>query len=286
MYIILQKFLPKFLITKCIGWIAECKCKILVYLSILIFIKIYKINIKELKILNLKSYSSFNEFFSRKINMIFRPINLDPTVIICPADGILTQFGYFEDTQTLQIKNHGYTVQSLLAENEKMVELFKHGIFFTTYLSPKNYHRVHMPCDGVLIKMLYIPGQLFSVHKKIFDKIPNIFSKNERVICLFNTKFGPMIQILVGSIICGTIFTTWYGKVTPPREGIIKLWNYSNNLNQKIFLKKGDEMGFFALGSTVITIFIKENILLGENLHAYDAVRIGNILAYGIQNKK
>lgn len=282
----LQNFLPKFWITKFIGWIAECKCKMLAYFSILIFIKIYKINIKEIKQSNLKLYSSFNEFFSRKLDMNFRPIHPDPLIIVCPADGVLTQFGYFENTKELQIKNHGYTLSALLAENENMVKLFQYGTFFTTYLSPKNYHRVHMPCDGILQKMLYVPGQLFSVHRKFFNKIPNIFAKNERVICLFNTKFGPMIQILVGSIICGTISTTWFGKVTPPREGIIKLWKYTNNMQQAIHLSKGDEMGFFTLGSTVITIFTKENILLGENLHTYDTMRIGNILAYGIQNKK
>ncbi|BAC24574.1 psd [Wigglesworthia glossinidia endosymbiont of Glossina brevipalpis] len=283
----LQYYLPKMLITKFFGWLAEKKAGIITYWIILFFIKIYKINLKEIKTKDIKSYNTFNDFFSRRIKIDCRRIDYDPSIIICPADGIITNFGYIENTEKLQLKNHNYTLKSLLAQNETMIDIFQHGIFFTTYLSPKNYHRIHMPCDGSLIKMIYVPGQLFSVNLKFYKNISNIFSKNERVICLFKTNFGYMIQILVGSIISGTISTSWYGKINYKRDGIIKLWKYNINSNNKpIFLKKGDEMGFFTLGSTVITLFSKKNILIKENLSNYKEVRVGDVLAYGIQNVK
>ncbi len=141
-----------------------------------------------------------------------------------PADGVISQLGKIEEDKILQAKGHNYSLEALLAGNYLMADLFRNGTFVTTYLSPRDYHRVHMPCNGILREMIYVPGDLFSVNHLTAQNVPNLFARNERVICLFDTEFGPMAQILVGATIVGSIETVWAGTITPPREGIIKRW--------------------------------------------------------------
>ena len=158
--------------------------------------------------------------------------------------------------------------------------MFRNGSFVTTYLSPRDYHRVHMPCNGILREMIYVPGDLFSVNHLTAQNVPNLFARNERVICLFDTEFGPMVQILVGATIVGSIETVWSGTVTPPREGIIKRWTWpAGDSEGSVALLKGQEMGRFKLGSTVINLFSPGKVTLIEQLHSLSVTKIGQPLA-------
>jgi phosphatidylserine decarboxylase len=161
-----------------------------------------------------------------------------------------------------------------------MADLFRNGSFVTTYLSPRDYHRVHMPCNGILREMIYVPGDLFSVNHLTAQNVPNLFARNERVICLFDTEFGPMAQILVGATIVGSIETVWAGTITPPREGVIKRWTWPAGESEgSVALLKGQEMGRFKLGSTVINLFAPGKVNLVESLKSLSVTKIGQPLA-------
>lgn len=175
---------------------------------------------------DLASYATFNDFFVRLLRDGARPIVADANWLALPADGAISQLGPIRDDQIFQAKGHYYSLEALLAGNYLLAEPFRNGLFATTYLAPRDYHRVHMPCAGVLREMIYVPGDLFSVNPLTAANVPNLFARNERVICVFDTDIGPMVQILVGATIVGSIETVWAGTVTPPREGIIKRWTY------------------------------------------------------------
>lgn len=197
-----------------------------------------------------------------------------------PADGVISQLGAIENDKILQAKGHNYSLEALLAGNYLMADLFRNGSFVTTYLSPRDYHRVHMPCNGILREMIYVPGDLFSVNHLTAQNVPNLFARNERVICLFDTEFGPMAQILVGATIVGSIETVWAGTITPPREGIIKRWTWpAGDSEGAVALLKGQEMGRFKLGSTVINLFAPGKVALAEQLQSLSVTKIGQPLA-------
>jgi len=197
-----------------------------------------------------------------------------------PADGVISQLGRIEEDKILQAKGHNYSLEALLAGNYLMADKFRNGTFATTYLSPRDYHRVHMPCNGILREMIYVPGDLFSVNHLTAQNVPNLFARNERVICLFDTEFGPMAQILVGATIVGSIETVWSGTVTPPREGVIKRWTWpAGESENAIALLKGQEMGRFKLGSTVINLFAPGKVNLVEGLQSLSVTRLGEALA-------
>ncbi|WP_281263813.1 archaetidylserine decarboxylase [Candidatus Westeberhardia cardiocondylae] len=233
---------------------------------------------------DISSYLTFNDFFTRSLRVDARPINHDPGKLIFPADGKILQFGSINEGYLLQAKGHYYTLEALLAKNNSEIEYFKNGNFITTYLSPGDYHRIHMPCDGILQEMIYIPGELFSISKLTTTNIPNLFTRNERLVCLFNTNFGIMAQILVGATIVGNIETIWEKNIIPSQNKIIKHWEYSKNKNSNITkLSKGQEMGRFRLGSTVINIFSNQKIQFNQQLHINYITRVGQYLAKGIQ---
>jgi phosphatidylserine decarboxylase len=197
-----------------------------------------------------------------------------------PADGVISQLGAIDNDKILQAKGHNYSLEALLAGNYLMADLFRNGSFVTTYLSPRDYHRVHMPCNGILREMIYVPGDLFSVNHLTAQNVPNLFARNERVICLFDTEFGPMAQILVGATIVGSIETVWAGTVTPPREGIIKRWTFPQGESEgAVALLKGQEMGRFKLGSTVINLFAPGKVQLVDALRSLSVTKIGQPLA-------
>lgn len=272
---IIQYLLPKQLITVIFGWLAKKPLGKVTTWLIKSFCKLYKIDLSEAKISNITEYKTFNDFFARELKDDARPIDTSDNSVVMPADGILSQFGNIQDNQLLQAKGHTYTLESLLACHPDMIQFFKNGAYATTYLSPKNYHRFHMPCDGILREMIYVPGSLFSVSKATTESIPNIFARNERVICLFETEFGPMAQILVGATIVGSIEVEWEGIITPPREGIMKRWTYSGEIK----LSKGQDMGCFKLGSTVITLFASNAVEFPSELKLGDTTRVGKKLA-------
>lgn len=272
---IIQYLLPKQLLTSLFGWLAKKQLGSVTTWIIQGFIKLYKIDLSEAKLENAKDYKTFNDFFARKLKEDARPINDAVNSIVMPADGVISQFGTIQDNLLLQAKGHYYSLESLLACHSDMIKFFKHGSYVTTYLSPKNYHRFHMPCDGVLREMIYVPGSLFSVSQATTECIPNIFARNERVICLFETDLGPMAQILVGATIVGSIEVEWEGCITPPREGIMKRWVYSGEVK----LAKGQDMGCFKLGSTVITLFASNTIEFDRHLKVGNTTCVGQKLA-------
>ena len=272
---IIQYLLPKQLLTSLFGWLAKKQLGSVTTWIIQGFMKLYKIDLSEAKLENAKDYKTFNDFFARKLKEDARPIDSAVNSIVMPADGTISQFGTIQDNLLLQAKGHYYSLESLLACHSDMIKFFKNGSYATTYLSPKNYHRFHMPCDGVLREMIYVPGSLFSVSQATTECIPNIFARNERVICLFETDFGPMAQILVGATIVGSIEVQWEGCITPPREGIMKRWVYSGEVK----LAKGQDMGCFKLGSTVITLFASNTIEFDSHLKVGNTTRVGQKLA-------
>lgn len=272
---IIQYLLPKQLLTSLFGWLAKKQLGSVTTWIIQGFMKLYKIDLSEAKLENAKDYKTFNDFFARKLKEDARPIDSAVNSIVMPADGVISQFGTIQDNLLLQAKGHYYSLESLLACHSDMIKFFKHGSYATTYLSPKNYHRFHMPCDGVLREMIYVPGSLFSVSQATTECIPNIFARNERVICLFETDLGPMAQILVGATIVGSIEVEWEGCITPPREGIMKRWVYSGEVK----LAKGQDMGCFKLGSTVITLFASNTIEFDRHLKVGNTTCVGQKLA-------
>ncbi|MGL4858984.1 MAG: archaetidylserine decarboxylase [Enterobacteriaceae bacterium] len=283
--ITLQFWLPKLWLTRCAGWLAELQVNWLAHGLIGLFVRHYHVNMQEALQPDIKSYRTFNEFFIRPLCAGARPVEQDPEVLCLPADGMISQVGTIADGQLLQAKGHYYSLESLLAGNANLADKFYDGLFMTTYLSPRDYHRVHMPCSGTLREMIYVPGSLFSVNLLTADNVPNLFARNERLICLFDTEFGPMAQIMVGATIVGSIATVWAGIVTPPRQGIIQRWAYpAAGADDAITLEKGAEMGLFKLGSTVINLFAPQQITLSEQIEAGVITRMGKGFARRTEN--
>lgn len=220
-------------------------------------------------------YATFNEFFTRKLKKGTRPQDPDPAAFTSPADGRISQCGRITNDRLLQAKGHHFSLRSLLGNDPGSVE-FANGFFHTIYLSPKDYHRVHMPMDGKLVRMVHVPGRLFSVAGYTVRQVPNLFARNERVACLFETSHGPMAVVLVGAMLVSSIETIWQGAVTPPYGKRVVSGDWSR---REIFLKKGDELGRFNMGSTVITLLPAGAVSSLSELGPDDEVQIGMRLA-------
>lgn len=274
-----QYLMPQLGLTRMAGWFAERKWGVITQLIIKLFAKAYQVNLDEAEKTEAKQYASFNEFFIRPLKATARPINQDPHSLCLPADGRVSELGHIEQNQLFQAKGHHFSLETLLANDQALADKFKHGEFITTYLSPRDYHRVHMPCDGTLRKMIYVPGELFSVNPFLAEHIPNLFARNERVICEFETAFGPMVQILVGATITASISTVWAGVINPPRSQDVRIYEYLTEGESAIHLKKGEEMGAFRLGSTVINLFPQGKIAFAPHLIATEPTRMGEPLA-------
>lgn len=272
-----QYIMPQLYLTQLAGWFAQQKWGAVTHFVIKAFAKKYNVDMSEAKKENFSDYESFNQFFIRELKDDARKINENPTALCLPADGRVSQIGHIDDDRLLQAKGHFFSLSDLLAGDEELVHTFKNGEFATIYLSPRDYHRVHMPCDATLRKMIYVPGDLFSVNPFLAEHVPNLFARNERVICVFDTAFGPMVQILVGATITASMSTVWAGVINPPRTGEVKVWTYQGD--SAIKLTKGQEMGAFQLGSTVINLFPANSVTLAEHLEVDVPVRMGEILA-------
>lgn len=272
-----QYIMPQLYLTQFAGWFAQQKWGAVTHFVIKVFAKKYNVDMSEAKKENFSDYESFNQFFIRELKEDARKINENPTALCLPADGRVSQIGHIDDDRLLQAKGHFFSLSDLLAGDEELVNTFKNGEFATIYLSPRDYHRVHMPCDATLRKMIYVPGDLFSVNPFLAEHVPNLFARNERVICVFDTAFGPMVQILVGATITASMSTVWAGVINPPRTGEVKVWTYQGD--NAIKLTKGQEMGAFQLGSTVINLFPANSVALADHLEVDVPVRMGEILA-------
>ncbi|MGL5187229.1 MAG: archaetidylserine decarboxylase [Plesiomonas shigelloides] len=278
--IALQYLLPKQRLTQLAGWAAEKNAGALTHWVIRLFARHYGINMQEAQKSDLSAYASFNEFFTRPLKHSARPIDFAHNCLCLPADGMISQIGPLRDDLLLQAKGHYYSPDALLAGQTEWVRRFRHGAFATTYLSPRDSHRVHMPCDGTLREMIYVPGELFSVNPLTAENVPGLFARNERVICLFDTAAGPMAQILVGATIVGSIETVWAGTITPPRRGKLQRWTYpAAGDEQAVHLTKGQEMGRFKLGSTVINLFPEGSVAFECTLQQGVTTRMGERFA-------
>lgn len=273
-----QYMMPQLYLTQAAGWLAERKWGAITHFIIKVFAKKYQVNLAEAEKSNASDYASFNEFFIRPLKENARPINQDPQALCLPADGRVSELGKIDENQLLQAKGHQFSLETLLANDLNLADKFKNGDFITTYLSPRDYHRVHMPCDATLRKMIYVPGELFSVNPFLAEHVPNLFARNERVICEFETAFGPMVQILVGATITASMSTVWAGVINPPRAKEVTVYEYLSTGETAVHLKKGQEMGAFRLGSTVINLFPKGAVELEDYLKAGEPTKMGERL--------
>ncbi|MGZ5819372.1 MAG: archaetidylserine decarboxylase, partial [Burkholderiaceae bacterium] len=239
--------------TRFAGWVASIQDARFTPRLIRWFVARYKVNMAEALNPDITSYPSFNAFFTRALRDGARP--LAEAGFICPVDGAISQFGEIRRDQIFQAKGHYYSSAALVGGDRVLASQFDDGSFATLYLSPRDYHRIHMPCDGKLMRMIYVPGALFSVNPVTARGVPGLFARNERVVCVFESAFGPFVLVLVGATIVGSMATVWHGVVNPPRTGKVREWQYAD---QSIMLKKGEEMGRFLLGSTVVMLFPKD----------------------------
>ncbi|WP_348981672.1 archaetidylserine decarboxylase [Pseudoalteromonas arctica] len=250
--IAMQYAMPKHFVSRMVGKLAAAKAGALTTTLIKLFIKQYKIDMSEAQYSDPAHYKTFNEFFTRPLKDGVRPLTADNDIIAHPVDGAISQLGPIVEGQLIQAKGHDYSLQALLGGSEQDTAPFLGGDFATIYLAPKDYHRIHMPIDGTLSKMIYVPGDLFSVNPLTAQNVPNLFARNERVVAIFDTEIGPLAMVLVGATIVASIETIWAGTVTPPAGKDVFSWNYKTSGENAITLKKGAEMGRFKLGSTVI----------------------------------
>ncbi|NOH91595.1 phosphatidylserine decarboxylase [Vibrio sp. AIC-3] len=276
----LQYWIPQHGLTRLVGKLASAKAGGLTTAIINWFIKQYKVNMDEALHSDPKHFKTFNEFFVRELKEGMRPIAEGESVIVHPADARVSQFGPITDGQLIQAKGHNYSARELLGGDAALADEFKDGEFATLYLSPSDYHRVHMPCDGTLRQMIYVPGDLFSVNPLTAENVPNLFARNERVVCIFDTEFGPMAQVLVGATIVGSIEQVWAGTITPPRGNSVYKWDYPAQGDKAIILKKGEEMGRFKLGSTVINLFAKDAIKFDDTMQNGEKTVLGTPFAH------
>ncbi|CBL45471.1 Phosphatidylserine decarboxylase proenzyme [gamma proteobacterium HdN1] len=270
-----QYILPHHLLSRSAGLLAECQWPLVKDALIRSFTSAFPVNMSEAQQENPFAYASFNDFFTRALKPDARPIA--ETGIVCPADGAISQLGKIDDELIFQAKGHSYTLTQLLGGDTQRAEPFRNGEFATVYLSPRDYHRVHMPYAGRLTEMIYVPGKLFSVNQRTSEHVPALFARNERVVAIFETDLGPMAVVLVGAMIVASIETVWAGLVTPPKRKL-HLTRYTGE-HAKISLARGEEMGRFKLGSTAIILFPKGQIRWDESLRAGTPVRMGQAFA-------
>ncbi len=276
--VLLQYILPKQAITALAGKLAHYQGGNLTTSVITWFVKRYQVNMAEAAEPNIRKYKTFNDFFTRPLKTGARP--LAPADFICPVDGAISQFGKIEADQIFQAKGHAYSTTALVGGNKEIAENYQNGQFACLYLSPKDYHRIHMPCDGTLKSMTYVPGALFSVNPTTAQGVPRLFARNERVVCEFTSaQYGNFIMVLVGATIVGSMATVWHeannGIINPPRTGQPRRWNYDQ---QNICLKQGDEMGRFLLGSTVVMLFEKDVLKFNADWRPLRSIRLGEMM--------
>lgn len=271
-----QYIIPQHLLSRVVLKFTRLKLGGFTHWLIKRFIKLYKVNMDIVESANIHDYSSFNQFFTRKLKTDARP--LAATDVISPVDAQISQIGQINNGSLIQAKGREFQLDDLLAGQTDMVNLFKQSLFTTLYLAPKDYHRIHMPITGRLTDMVYVPGRLFSVNQRTSRAVPNLFARNERVICLFETELGPMAMILVGALFVGSIETVWAGTVAPSSLSKITRWNYS-----KPALEKGAEMGRFNMGSTVIILHDAQHVAWLSELKSEQSIKMGEGLAQALR---
>jgi phosphatidylserine decarboxylase len=269
-----QYLLPKKAITSFAGLVAGAALGGGTTAIIRRFIRRYGVDMNEAANPDPASYPTFNEFFTRALKDGARP--LAQADWVCPVDGAISQFGAIERDQIFQAKGHRYSTTALVGGDAALAAQFENGHFATLYLSPRDYHRIHMPCDGKLQRMIYVPGALFSVNPTTARGVPGLFARNERVVCIFDTARGPLALVLVGATIVGSMATVWHGVVNPPRRPCVTEWRYEAD---GIELKQGAEMGRFLLGSTVVLLWPRSSLAFNPEWAPARPIRLGEKMA-------
>lgn len=278
----LQYILPKHLLSRLVGKLAAAEAGALTTALIKLFIKKFNVDMSEALYPHPEHYKTFNEFFTRPLKPEVRTIAEGDDVLVQAVDGAVSQFGDIEQDSIFQAKGHNYSLTTLLGGKPELANTFKNGKFATIYLSPKDYHRIHMPVEGTLTDMVYVPGELFSVNPLTAENVPGLFARNERVIAFFDTPVGKMAMVLVGATIVASIETVWAGTVTPPAGQNVQHWQYDKDAESSIFICKGDEMGRFKLGSTIVVCFEKDMIDF-EELAPGMTTRLGEPFAHALK---
>ncbi|HEY3048294.1 MAG TPA: archaetidylserine decarboxylase [Polaromonas sp.] len=274
-----QYLIPKQALTAFAGYVAGRERGWVTTEIIRRFVARYQVNMGEALNSDIASYPTFNDFFTRALKPGARPIAAAD--LICPVDGAISQFGAIEQDQIFQAKGHSYSTTAMVGGDAALAAQYQDGSFATLYLSPKDYHRIHMPANGRLSRMIHVPGELFSVNPVTARGVPGLFARNERVVCVFESARGPFVLILVGATIVGSMATVWHGVVNPPRGKVVRDWAYPEaTLEQPaITLKKGEEMGRFLLGSTVVMLFPRGPLHFNPDWAPGRSVRLGEAMA-------
>lgn len=270
----IQYLLPHHLLSWLAHWFMRIKVKPVKNVQIALISEIAGVDWSESKLKTVADFENFNAFFTRELTDGARPIDPNPSTFVSPSDGKISQCGRLTSGRILQAKGQNYSLRTLLA-NDGSASDFINGFFHTIYLSPRNYHRVHMPLDGNLLRMIHVPGRLFSVAPYAVRGVRGLFTRNERIISLFDTSHGPMAVILVGAMLVSSVETTWAGVITPPRVKRLTTGDWSR---RDIRLKKGQEMGRFNMGSTVILLLPAGAVSMLEDYTAEDIVVMGQKL--------
>ena len=271
--VLLQYVLPKQALTALAGRFASASLGGVTTAVIRWFVDKYRVNMREALQPDVAAYATFNEFFTRALKPGARPIV--KADLVCPVDGAVSQCGMIAGGDLFQAKGHTYSTTALVGGDATLAAQFDNGQFATVYLSPKDYHRIHMPCEGRLTRMIHVPGDLFSVNPATARGVAGLFARNERVVCVFDSAKGPFVMVLVGATIVGSMATTWHGVVNPPRTNTIREWTYDGDV---ILLRQGDEMGRFLLGSTVIMLFPEGTMRFDARWAAELPVRMGEAM--------
>ncbi|BBL74097.1 archaetidylserine decarboxylase [Methylomagnum ishizawai] len=274
LFSLLQYPLPHHALSRLMHHLTRCENRAWKDAFIRRIIQLYRVDMAEALQPDPAAYPSFNAFFTRALKPDARPLCPDPDAVLCPADGAISQIGDIEAGSIFQAKGKSYTATELLGGDPARAAAFQNGKFATVYLSPRDYHRLHMPLAGTLREMVHVPGRLFSVNNATARQVPNLFARNERVAAIFETEAGPMALVLVGAIFVASIETVWQGVVTPPAGTTVRTWDYRDT---PVRLERGQEMGRFNMGSTIIVLF-GENAVDWEALAHGDKVKMGGIL--------
>ena len=275
-FIALQHILPHHCLSRIAGYLCDSDIKPVKKLLIYLAIKKFGIYLEEAEKDNPDDYATFNEFFTRRLKPGARPLAEGEDTLIAPADGTASAFGPIKEGRLMQAKGHDFSLQALLGDDADSAGLLHNGRFLTIYLAPRDYHRVHMPAAGRLLQMSYIPGSLFSVNQQTATGIENLFARNERVVLVFETAFGIMPVVLVGAMLVASIVTPWHGVVAPSYNKTIQTWDYHGN---PLVFNKGDELGYFRFGSTVITC-LPDRVALESTLEMEQTVKMGQAIGH------
>ena len=275
LFVLGQYPLPHHPLSRLMGTLTHCRNPMFKNLFIRAIARAYGINLKEALEPDIRAYGCFNEFFTRPLKPEVRPIDAMPRSLVTPADGFLSRTGTIEAGRIIQAKGMDYSAETLLGGDARRAAPFLGGQFATIYLSPRDYHRLHMPLTGELREMVHVPGRLFSVNDATVRGVPNLFARNELVAAIFATEVGPMALILVGAIFVAGIETVWHGVVTPPTATGVQTWDYAPGA---ITLDKGAEMGRFNMGSTIIVLFGPDAVEWSPSLQAGAVMRMGQAM--------